>query len=304
MFSFLSRVSAGDVIFFRRLVQQSNNFESAVLDVSTIDSDVFHVAMIVDENRIVHSVPDKGVCVETLASAIKDLSPDVIELGQFDTSDEHKQNALKFAINEAENGAGYNDLFAWDCVNSSKKRAFYCCQLIVFSYNSDSSHNQDLFLDHQLNFKNKGGEISSFWQDYYRSRGITTVPQGEVGSHPSKIRASPSCIVKALRCCSNTMEKLQIPSNFLKTLHFVGGAFTSLGSSANSFPVYEPRSGKLLTQINSASANEVEQAVLLAKEAQKKWHGMSWVERSAILRNVGHSIRSNHKLLAEWEVRE
>jgi hypothetical protein len=60
-------------------------------------------------------------------------------------------------------------------------------------------------------------------------------------------RASPVVSLAALRYCSFGMEKLNIPANFLKSLHYVGGAFSSLGSSTNSFKVYEPRLGKYLS---------------------------------------------------------
>lgn len=300
-----SRVSAGDVVFFRCLSkEESNDFESAVVNVSTVGLDVFHVAMIVDEERIVHATTNKGVCVQTLASVIEEDKPYAVEACQIDTFPDRKQKALEFALNEVDRKSEYNDLFAWDRINSKGNRAYYCCQLIVFSYNLAYPHDQRLFLDHELNFKDKSGEIPPFWHNYFKERGNREVPQGERGSHPSKLRASPCCTCKAIRCIPNTMEKLHIPSDFLKCLHFVGGAFTSLGSSTSSFTVYEPRSGKVLTKINPASKEEVEQVVSLAKEAQKKWYGIPWIERSSILHNVGRLIQSNHELLADWEVRE
>lgn len=250
----LPRASAGDLILFRRLAKQQSNretFEDAVLDVSTIDSDVFHVGMVLNEDQIVHAVPDKGVCIQSLQNAIKELRPDIVELGVVDVGMEQKKRAIEYAIKQV-NRAQYNDLFLPNCINSNKRHSFYCCQLVVFSYKNGSLRGKSPFLSHQLNFKDKTGQISKFWVDYYQKRGIFTVPQNELGSHPSKIRASPVVKLSAARYCSTTkMEKLSIPTNFLKTMHYVGGALSSLGSSTNSFKVFEPRSGKKIIKSNN-----------------------------------------------------
>ncbi|KAI6189923.1 Betaine-aldehyde dehydrogenase family protein [Aphelenchoides bicaudatus] len=293
--------SVGDIIFFRRL-KQSVGFEAAVLDVSTVDSDVFHVGMVINETEIVHALPNLGVSIQSLQTAVKELKPDIIELGKIDIDVERKQKAARYATRQV--GAEYNDLFLSDCLNSRNKHSFYCCQLIVCAYKSASLIGKSPFLDHKLNFKGREGQISDFWVDYYQQRGIHTVPQDQPGSHPSKLRASPVVSLAAFRYCSTDMEKLKVPSNFLKSLHYVGGAFSSLGSSKNSFKVYEPRSGDVLTEINSATKNDVEQAVSLAKTAQQKWAATPWLERSATLHNVGRLIRLNVDLLAEWETRD
>lgn len=59
-----------------------------------------------------------------------------------------------------------------------------------------------------------------------------------------------------------------------------------------------------MTEINSATKSDVDNAVSLAKIAQKQWAATPWLERSAVLRNVGNLIRVNVDLLAEWEVRD
>lgn len=149
-----------------------------MLDVSTTDSDVFHVAMIVDEERIVHALPNKGVCLQSLESAVEEINPDVIELGRLDVGADQKRGALSFALQQAKGGAEYNDLFSNDCINSRNRHSFYCCQLVIYAYRSASLTNQSPFLDHSLNFKDKSGHISAFWKDYYRTRGFSSVPQG------------------------------------------------------------------------------------------------------------------------------
>lgn len=177
----LAKAAGGDIILFRRL-KQSIGFEAAVLDVSTVDSDVFHVGMVVNETDIVHALPDKGVCVQSLQTAINNLKPDVIELGNVDLSADRKQKALKFAVQQATNGAEYNDLFLSNCINSRRRHSFYCCQLIVCAYKNDSLNGKSPFLDHQLNFKDRNGHISDYWISYYQQRGIHHVPQGQPGS--------------------------------------------------------------------------------------------------------------------------
>jgi hypothetical protein len=144
--------------------------------------------MVINEHQIVHALPDKGVAIQSLSDAIANLKPDIVELGIIDVGKEQKQRALDYALQQAKNGAEYNDLFLPNCINSRNKLSFYCCQLIVFAYKHASLRGHSPFLDHQLNFKDKSGTISDFWVEYYQKRGIDIVPQGEPGSHPSKIR--------------------------------------------------------------------------------------------------------------------
>jgi uncharacterized protein YycO len=115
------KAHSGDLIFFRRLTKAAS-FESAILEVS--DADVFHVAMVVGSEMLIHSIPDKGVCIQSLSSVISQLKPDVIELGIMNVEVGQKESALKFAIQEI--GAEYNDLFLSNCINSNGKRSFYC----------------------------------------------------------------------------------------------------------------------------------------------------------------------------------
>lgn len=150
---------------------------------------------------------------------------------------------------------------------------------------------------------------------------ITPWFSGEPGSHPSKIRASPVVNLAAIRyCASSKTETLNISDNFLRTLHYVGGAFSNLGySSSNSFKIYEPRSGRhfsipliglfvclgsVLTEVSSPTTEEVGKVVSLSRTAQEKWISETWAHRSAILRNVGRLIRHNIDVLSEWEVRD
>ncbi|KAI6186582.1 Betaine-aldehyde dehydrogenase family protein [Aphelenchoides besseyi] len=297
------RIHAGDLVFFRRLLnnqQSTTSFETAVIDVAVIDSDVYHVGMIVNEEDIVHSIPDRGVVLQPLKQAIEQLHPDVVEVGKMDVTIEHKMEALGFAMKEVDH-AEYNDLFMPDCINSRNRRSFYCCQLVVFAYTAAFSLPSP-FLNHRLNFKDKTGKIAEFWIDYYRKRN-RDVPQDQPGSHPSKLRASSCVKLSALRFFSQQMGKLSVPKNFLQTLHFIGGAFSAAGS-LKPFKVYEPRSGKQLSEIKSTSRNEVNEIAHLAKEAQHQWAQTSWQERGDVLRKAARLIRKNVNVLSEWEVRD
>ncbi|KAI6213546.1 Betaine-aldehyde dehydrogenase family protein [Aphelenchoides besseyi] len=297
------RIHAGDLVFFRRLLnnqQNTSSFETAIIDVAVIDSDVYHVGMIVNEEKIVHSIPDRGVILQPLEQAIEQLHPDVVEVGKMDVTIEHKMKALSFAMNEVDH-AEYNDLFTSDCLNSQNRRSFYCCQLVVFAYTAAFSLPSP-FLNHQLNFKDKTGKIAEFWIDYYRKRN-RDVPQDQSGSHPSKLRASPCVKLSALRYFSQSMGKLSVPKNFLQTLHFIGGAYSAAGS-LKPFKVYEPRSGKQLSEIKPASRNEVNEIAQLAKKAQHQWAQTSWQERGDVLRKAARLIRKNVDVLSEWEVRD
>ncbi|KAI6233278.1 Betaine-aldehyde dehydrogenase family protein [Aphelenchoides fujianensis] len=301
----MPRVHAGDVVFFRRLAHtphSNGSFEAAVLEVATVDSDVFHVGMVVDAERIVHSLPARGVVLQPLHEAIAEQRPDVLELGIVDVATESKRKALEFALNEVDR-AEYNDLFTADCLNSRQRRSFYCCQLIACAYANASINRESPFLPHRLNFWDKLGEISAFWFDYYRTR-QRDVPQDQPGSHPSILQASPCVHLSALRLCRpDTMGKLSVPKNFLQTLHFVGGAYAAAGS-LQPFDVHEPRTGKLLTTIKSPSATEVGEVARLAADAQRRWAARSWQQRGDVLREVGRLIRTNVDTLAEWEVRD
>uniref|UniRef100_A0A1I7RSD3 Aldedh domain-containing protein n=1 Tax=Bursaphelenchus xylophilus TaxID=6326 RepID=A0A1I7RSD3_BURXY len=298
MFCF-PRPVPGDLIFFCRNAV-SQEFEAAVLEVAVVDSNVYHVALVVDREHVVHALPDRGVVQEPISSALRSLSPDYIELASLDVDTSWKERACEKAKKEVDQ-AFYNDLFSWECLDSQNRRAFYCCQLVVWSYYQSHPDHKNPFLAHQLNFKNADGVISEFWINYYRQRG-RSVPQDEPGSHPSKLRISPGVQIKASRP-SRMSSKLSIPRTFLKNLHYVNGSYGSEGLS-NKFVVYEPRSGEVLTEIGSATTQDVHEVVQVAKEGQKKWAQLGWQQRGEVLRRSAVLIRENVDLLADWEVRD
>lgn len=240
-------VRPADLLFFCR-ASGGSAFEAAVLDASTSRSDVFHVALLLGPDRLVHALPERGVVSESVAEALSALKPDFCELARLDGAQtaEAEQWAARAAdwAQSQVGQAAYNDLFSADCLNSAGQRAFYCCQLVVHSFVNTSPARETPFLAHRLNFKDAQGRIPAFWTDYYRERGQSRVPQDEPGSHPSVLRRSPAVRVLAVRPARMSSSKLSIPRTFLKNLHFVGGAYANEGSSTQRFKVLEPRSGK------------------------------------------------------------
>jgi hypothetical protein len=73
------------------------------------------------------------------------------------------------------------------------QRAFYCSQLITEAYAATGNANR--FPDHELNFVDRDGTILEYWVEYYRKRGLAVVPQGEKGSHPSKMRTASALVL-------------------------------------------------------------------------------------------------------------
>lgn len=188
-----------------------------------------------------------------------------------------KQAAAIWALNEV--GAGYNDLFMPNCINSFKVRAFYCCQLASEAYKATNTKeiNKSPFLPHKLNFADSAGNVIPYWIKYYEERcpDNPKPPHGEIGTHPSIIRASPCVKLSGARfiltktctdkqsinnknssrltqiCPVDTnffalnMRKFVISKDLLSALHFINGARVDL-KSATKFKVFEPRNGIFL----------------------------------------------------------
>ncbi|CAD5224849.1 unnamed protein product [Bursaphelenchus okinawaensis] len=296
----LPRPEPGDLLFFCKN-DAAQSFEAAVLEVATVDSSVYHVALCVDEHNVVHATPSNGVALESLREAIESCTPDYVELAKVNVNQNWKKEACRLARKEV-GRAVYNDLFSSDFLDSQNRRAFYCCQLVCWSYYQSHPKQESPFVPHRLNFKNADGAISDFWVNYYRERGNRAVPQDEVGSHPSKLRVSPTVTVTATRP-TRMSSKLSIPRTFLKNLHFVNGSYGSECLS-NKFTVYEPRTGGILTEIGSATSQDVHEVVQVAKHGQKKWAEMGWQARGDVLRKSAGLTRENVDLLADWEVRD
>ncbi|TKR76125.1 hypothetical protein L596_017317 [Steinernema carpocapsae] len=84
-------------------------------------------------------------------------------------------------------------------------------------------------------------------------------------------------------------------------LHFIEGKRCTI-SAEKTFPVYKPRSGKVVAQCPISDAAEVNRVCELAEKAQPKWGETHVFERAKVLRNVATLIRDNLDALARWEV--
>lgn len=276
----LADFEPGDLVFFYRFPHvtsaQQTEFELAIISSSVLESNVYHVGVVVncsryaEEPELVHASTD-GVQVQGLRDVVDEMEPDYIELCCMNVNADWKSTAAKWARQQV--GAEYNDLFTPRCVNSRSRRAFYCCQLAVEAYRAASESGEESpFLAHTLNFADAKGQLLPNWVDYYRrlSPGDPHPPNGQPGSHPSKLRASPIVRLSAAKLFithpnrqlstkpegslkvfqqnkrtvnpAEGMRKFLIPKDLLDALHFINGARVNLKSQSK-FTVVEPRNG-------------------------------------------------------------
>uniref|UniRef100_A0A914MF83 Aldehyde dehydrogenase domain-containing protein n=1 Tax=Meloidogyne incognita TaxID=6306 RepID=A0A914MF83_MELIC len=321
MFIFpLPNISIGDLLFFykAKTAQQKNRdddsqMREAISAVSFDYGNAFHVGIIVDEQkgRVIHAAKD-GVVVQNIEDALKDLSPEYAELCHVELKSEWKRAAISWALKQL--GSGYNDLFSPDCINSEGKRAFYCCQLAVKSYAETNDQDKGLspFPKHELNFLDSKGELLPFWLDYYRKLSPQNPhpPQGQPGSHPSKLRSSQLLTSIAIQhfyeFVENPIERMRkftVPNDLLAALHFVNGARINL-VAGKLFKIIEPRNGNLLAECKSATGPDITLAVRVAFGAQKEWGKTSWIDRQQILNRTAILLREHVNELSGWEVRD
>ena len=142
--------------------------------------EIFHVGMVaVDGSEEIVHASDDGVVLQSFANSIQELKPHSVELCRVELENEWKRRAARWALEQL--GAGYNDIYSPDCLNSKGERAFYCSQLIgelkkssnyftlsVESYKAANASGKSPFPPHQLNFLDANGKMLSFWVDYYR----------------------------------------------------------------------------------------------------------------------------------------
>uniref|UniRef100_A0A915NBH6 Aldehyde dehydrogenase domain-containing protein n=1 Tax=Meloidogyne javanica TaxID=6303 RepID=A0A915NBH6_MELJA len=287
MFIFpLPNISIGDLLFFykAKTAQQKNRdddsqMREAISAVSFDYGNAFHVE-----------------------DALKDLSPEYAELCHVELKSEWKRAAISWALKQL--GSGYNDLFSPDCINSEGKRAFYCCQLAVKSYAETNDQDKGLspFPKHELNFLDSKGELLPFWLDYYRKLSPQNPhpPQGQPGSHPSKLRSSQLLTSIAIQhfyeFVENPIERMRkftVPNDLLAALHFVNGARINL-VAGKLFKIIEPRNGNLLAECKSATGPDITLAVRVAFGAQKEWGKTEHVNELS-----GWEVRDNGKPISE-----
>ena len=82
---------------------------------------------------------------------------------------------------------------------------------------------------------------------------------------------------------------------------FIHGAYVS-SESGKDFPTYNPATGELICNVQSAGEKEIEAAVQSAWESQKAWAETPVIERSRILHKAARLLRERNVELAELEV--
>ena len=85
---------------------------------------------------------------------------------------------------------------------------------------------------------------------------------------------------------------------------YIGGASVNPSSSAaenQTFDLEDAARGIKISTLVEASSDDVDHAVMNAKEAQKKWESYSSLDRSRILMKAGQMLRERTELFAELE---
>ncbi|KAK0416071.1 hypothetical protein QR680_012281 [Steinernema hermaphroditum] len=96
-------------------------------------------------------------------------------------------------------------------------------------------------------------------------------------------------------------SKFEVVKDLGDGLHFVEGKRCTI-EAEKTFPVFEPRSGKIVAQCPISDAAEVDRVVNIAAKAQPEWGNTHVFERAKVLREVAKLIRENLDALARWEV--
>ena len=81
---------------------------------------------------------------------------------------------------------------------------------------------------------------------------------------------------------------------------YIDGGYTDAGSDAT-FDAINPANGEVLAQVQRATFDDVERAVVSAEKGQKIWAAMTAMERSRILRRAVDILRERNDELAELE---
>lgn len=81
---------------------------------------------------------------------------------------------------------------------------------------------------------------------------------------------------------------------------YIDGAYTDAGSDAT-FEAINPANGEVLAQVQRATKEDVERAVVSAEKGQKIWAAMTAMERSRILRRAVDILRERNDELAALE---
>lgn len=90
-------------------------------------------------------------------------------------------------------------------------------------------------------------------------------------------------------------------NDFIRKAHYIDGQWVT---SATQFPVRDPATGEVITQIAYGGAAEAEQAVVAAAKAFPAWRALTAKERSIKVRRWGELMLQHKEALAELLTRE
>lgn len=84
--------------------------------------------------------------------------------------------------------------------------------------------------------------------------------------------------------------------------HFIGGEWL-YAQGKKSFEIFDPSSGRAITQVSLAEKAEVDSAVIAARQAftSREWSGMLPADRGKLLWRIADLIEENAEILAELE---
>ncbi|QEA58665.1 hydrolase [Leuconostoc koreense] len=132
-----------------------------------------HVAILVNEENIIHATADGGVCLQSLQYFLeKNKSADVYRTNVINTK--------QIIINAKKHlGKPYNFSFR------PGMDSFYCSQLVVTAFEGFVK-----FSEQPMFFGNKRQQISDFWAAYYKKLN-ESVPVNVPGTNPNDMSHDP-----------------------------------------------------------------------------------------------------------------
>lgn len=142
-----------------------------------------HVALVVDCDYIIDATPWRGVAVRKMVDFLKSGKTYVATVANKQLAEMAVEISKKFA------GKKYNYTF-----EDKVEKGLYCSQLITESFRI-ANGGSPYFKEDKLNFKNEKGEISQYWITYYKKYGMD-VPQGQKGSHPSRLFVDKKIVMR------------------------------------------------------------------------------------------------------------
>ena len=93
------------------------------------------------------------------------------------------------------------------------------------------------------------------------------------------------------------LQALLKDSTLLATRGYIAGEWCD-GENGQTFPVYNPARGDVITDVADISRTQTAEAISIAEKAQKLWAARSAKERSNLLRNWYNLMMENQEDLA------